>query len=140
MESFCLRPSGCQWIGGQSSTLIFRLQTKTLSNITAAQLGSKMLSINWTYILQIWSLRNEETLRKTKEEVLIKRKVKVLVELRHISATNQDITGDNAYMLNVNAEEYQEMNASQIETILCSARILANINKRKRKETKKGDN
>jgi hypothetical protein len=110
------------------------LQTNKITNITAEQWGSKMLAINWKFILQIWSIRNEETLGKTNEDVLNKRRAKVLVELQHISATNQDIAGDNADILNVNMEEYQKMNANQVETILYSARILAKINKRKRKE------
>ena len=38
-------------------------------------------------------------------------------------------------MLHVNAEEYQKMNANQDKTISYSTRILAKINKRKRKET-----
>lgn len=48
------------------------------------------------------------------------------LELQHISATNQDITGDNVDMVKV---EYQKMNANQVETMLHSARILAKINK-----------
>ena len=76
------------------------LQTNKITNVTAEQWGSKMLAINWTFILQIWSLRNEETLGKTNEDVLNKRRAKVLVELQHISATNQDITWDNADIIN----------------------------------------
>ena len=53
------------------------LQLNQITNYTAEQWGSKILAINWTFILQIWSLHNEETLGKAKEEVLNKRKVKV---------------------------------------------------------------
>ena len=111
------------------------LMINKISNITAEEWGTKMLTINWAYFLEIWSLRNEETLGKSKEEVLNKRKAKVLVELKHISATNQDMTGDNADMLQINEEEFQKMNANQVETLLYGARILAKINKRKRKDT-----
>ena len=43
------------------------------------------------------------------------------------------MTGDNRDMLQVNEDKYKKMNANQVETMLYGARILAKINKRKRK-------
>ena len=56
------------------------LQLNTITNFMAEQWRSKMIEINWKYVLQIWDLQNEETIGKTKEDILNKRKVKVLIE------------------------------------------------------------
>lgn len=69
---------------------------------------------------------NEETIGKTKEDTVKKRKLKeVQAKLRYIIESNQDMDVDNLDLLNVPEEDYQKMNVHQVETLLYCAKILA---------------
>ena len=54
------------------------------------------------------SLPNVESLGKTKEEVLNKRKVKVLAELKQYKPYKSRFSRDKANLLQVNEEEYKK--------------------------------
>lgn len=90
--------------------------------------------LDWIFMLKLWNIRSEEPLGKTNVDILIKRRLKFQVEFNQILEMNPDMSERNAELLRgVQEADYNKMNLHQMGTLLYSAKILAKVNKRKRK-------
>jgi hypothetical protein len=67
------------------------LATQKKYTFNAEQWGTKLLSINWKYILQLWDVQNLEVHGETsKKSKVIKRQNKI-DEVLHIQSTHKDL-------------------------------------------------
>jgi hypothetical protein len=110
------------------------IQIENITDETAEKWGTKLININWKYILQMWNLRNEDTIGKTLEEKTLKKKRKVLNELQHIIDTNPDMPSHNLDLLRIDEIEYERMQMNQVDNLLYGAKILERINIKQRKQ------
>ena len=94
------------------------IQQENISNMNAEKWGTTILNINWKYSLQMWDIRNKETLGNTPDEKMIKKKVRVLNELQHIIDTNNDMPSHNLDLLIADEIEFEQMNENQVDNLL----------------------
>jgi hypothetical protein len=57
-------------------------------SFTAEYWGMKIMSINWKYVLKLWSMRNAEVTGETTEQTKVIRQQQMIDEVIHIQNTN----------------------------------------------------
>jgi hypothetical protein len=92
------------------------LQRRKITNITTAQWGVTLLSINWKDIIAIWLQRNEEQQGATALEKSHQNKWKLIAKIKLLQWTNQRLPHRQWVLIIAQEDTLQDMMEDQLET------------------------
>jgi hypothetical protein len=98
----------------------------TTDNFNTEAWGSKLVSINFKYILLLWEHRCKEEHGKNAEEIEYNLKRKLLEEIYHIRDKFRSNHFKDNNFINCNLHKLQEQDSGQLQGWLAGARILFN--------------
>jgi hypothetical protein len=94
---------------------------------TAEYWGSKIMSINWKYIFQLWSLCNTEVNGETSEKTESIKRQHTINEILHIQNTHSHLPHSARDLINRDLQSLWAMNTSSISVYLYGARMLVEM-------------
>jgi hypothetical protein len=99
--------------------------------------GASLLSINWKYIIKIWSVRCEDIHGRTTNEANIINKGKMIEEIAYIQEMNRELLLKDIECLHEDIEIIKTYDNHAVESWLYGAKLVAKINQRKLKDRAK---
>jgi hypothetical protein len=100
------------------------LATQCQYNFNAEHWGSKLLSINWKYILELWELRNKELHGEAPEKAVSIRRQQMIDEILHIQNTHTHLSLSDRELINRDIILLQAMTTSSLTAYLYGARTV----------------
>jgi hypothetical protein len=100
------------------------LSTQRRYNFNAEHWGSKVLAINWKFILELWDLRNKEVHGDTPETAAFIRRQNMINEIKHIQETNTHLPASAKALINRDVISLRAMTTSSIAGYLYGAKEL----------------
>jgi hypothetical protein len=111
------------------------LSKQSRYSFNAEHWGVKILSINWKYIIQLWSVRNTEVHGDTKEKTEYIKRQEMIQEILYIQSTHTHLSMDERSLINRDINSLQGMNTSSITAYLYGAQMLVQSTKNMVQET-----
>jgi hypothetical protein len=93
-------------------------------NFNAEHWGSKLLLINWQYILELWELRNKETHGETSEKAETIKSQNMIEEIIHIQTTHTHLPQSDRDLINRDRISLRAMTTSALAAYLYGAKEL----------------
>ena len=110
------------------------LEVRNIKQYNAEKWGTKLLEINWKYILKIWRQRCEDLHGATKDEKDRLKKEKLLQEIEHIQSTNKELLTKKSEWIHEDIDELAQLDNEALEAWLYGAKIVTKINQKKIKQ------
>ena len=103
----------------------------TTTQFDAETWGSKVIDINFKYLLLFWEDRCLTEHGKNNEDQESKRKKKLLTEIKHMQVTSYPRNDNNATILHNDFEELKKLDSKQLQDLMVGAKIICKICKKK---------
>jgi hypothetical protein len=100
------------------------LARQTQYSFSAETWGNKILSINWKYILQLWTIRNKEVKGDSLERSRYIRRQEIIQEELYIQNTHQHLPLDTRSLIDRDIKSLQGMNTSTLTAYLYGAQMI----------------
>jgi hypothetical protein len=103
------------------------ISTQSTHKMNAEQWGTKILQINWKYILKLWQTRNEETNGISPEQTEKSRELSLIEEFQYIQSGLQHIPFDILSLINHLVDDLKKLSVQALEAYLYGAKPVARL-------------
>jgi hypothetical protein len=100
------------------------ITTKPTININAEDWGYKLLAINWKYILELWTLHNEEVKGSTPEEQNSSFRQDTISEIQYLQAKYSELPFDLSLFINNDRVTLESMTTNALIAYLYGAKLI----------------
>jgi hypothetical protein len=100
------------------------LAKQTRHSFNVEHWGVHLLTINWQYILKLWTLRNQEVKGETLERSAYIHRQKMIQEILHIQNTHQHLSYDERSLIARERKTLQIMTTRSLPAYLYGAQML----------------
>jgi hypothetical protein len=107
------------------NAITIHLTRQNRYNFDAEHWGSKILSINWKYILQLWKVRNTEVQGESQEKRVHIKRQEMIQEILSIQNTHKHLPMEARSLIDRDEKSLQGMKTSLITAYLYGAQMLA---------------